>query len=516
MCSSDLVVPVATSATAMVFDLDSSIPMLVNDTAGTIKATTGGPVGGTAVAVLVRAGASLPSLNNAGTISAAAAATDTGITSLSAYAILDGTGNLTSIVNSGTISATATTLNNGAQIAVAAELSAATTGVTFNDTGIVIGDIRFGSSTSNQLIIEGVNASVNGKLSTVGLGRIAISVSSSGTGGSLTTSGPIRASSLTVGEGGTLVLGVGTGTTGITSNGNATFAATSHLDINAIALLPTDANITLIHSDTSLTFANYAATTSGIEVPFLFNGNLTKDAKNLTLSLQRKSATDLGLTGEDATLYEPAMQAAATDASFGAALSNLGNITAVKSVLNQLAPVANSASLAMFDTISDSNTNAVGARQRDIMLTPNPQAGGAFWAEGLYNMVQNSGGTKYSGNGEGGSFGVEYANNQGHIGAAFTFFRGNADEKSSRTASSNVQWYMFSPYAGIRAGNAFIDGQINVGAGQVRNERTVDTGTVTRVATGTIAAIESPLDQLTKTKPRRKRKPKSGTDEQGE
>lgn len=48
------------------------------------------------------------------------------------------------------------------------------------------------------------------------------------------------------------------------------------------------------------------------------------------------------------------------------------------------------------------------------------------------------------------------------------------------------------------------------------HEKLDTTAHYTRVATGTIAAIESPLDQLTKTKPRRKRKPKSGTDEQGE
>ena len=42
-------------------------------------------------------------------------------------------------------------------------------------------------------------------------------------------------------------------------------------------------------------------------------------------------------------------------------------------------------------------------------------------------------------------------------GNRITDIRGDADEKGSRSASSNVQWYMFSPYAGIRAGNAFID-----------------------------------------------------------
>jgi integrase/recombinase XerD len=48
------------------------------------------------------------------------------------------------------------------------------------------------------------------------------------------------------------------------------------------------------------------------------------------------------------------------------------------------------------------------------------------------------------------------------------------------------------------------------------HEKLDTTAHYTRIATGTIAAIESPLDQLTRTKPRRKRRPKPDTDTSGE
>lgn len=479
-----LVVPQPTNAAGLVIGLDASVPVLTNDANGVISAATGGVAGGNAVGLSILGTANLPTLNNSGTLSASATTTNTGISSLSAYAILDSSGKLTTINNSGTITATATTLDTGFQNAVAADLSVTTSAITFNNTGIVTGDIRFGSSTANQLNIEGAGAIVTGKIGAAGLGRVNIAVSGNGTGGTLATNGTIRAGTLTVGSGGTLDIGVGTGTTAITATGAVSFAATAHLDVRPVALLPTDATITLIHSDTSLTFADYAASTTNIEVPFLFNGNLSVDAKNLKLSLQRKTATELGLAGNNAILYEPAMQAAATDAELGAALSTLASSNEVKDVLDQLAPVANNASRAMFDAVTDNATGPVGNRQRSLMFAPASETGKGVWVESLYSMVKDTGGLGYSGNGIGGTIGFEYATEHGHAGIAMTYFRGTASENSTRNAETAAQWFMVSPYVGVRVDNMFVDGQLNIGAGSVRNGRTVETGTVTRMASG--------------------------------
>ena len=88
------------------------------------------------------------------------------MTALTAYAIFDQSGTLNSITNSGTISAIATILKNNGQVAIAADLALNTTGVTFTNTGTVIGAILFGSG-NDTLSVTGtaqVPALVNGNI----------------------------------------------------------------------------------------------------------------------------------------------------------------------------------------------------------------------------------------------------------------------------------------------------------------------------------------------------------------
>lgn len=120
---------------------------------GTITASVTGPESGEATAISIQQNASLPVINNSGTISAIATTTNPDfVTSLTAYGIFDASGTLNSITNSGTISAIATPLKNNAQIAVAADLSVNTTGVTFENMGTVAGDILFGSGPDTLTI----------------------------------------------------------------------------------------------------------------------------------------------------------------------------------------------------------------------------------------------------------------------------------------------------------------------------------------------------------------------------
>lgn len=126
---------------------------------GTISATVSGPESGDATAILISQYANFPSINNSGTISAAALTTNPKfVTGLTAFAILDQSGTLDSITNSGTISAIATTLANNAQTTVAVDLSVSSpalcgcTGVTFENTGTVLGAIRFG--TGNDTLTD--------------------------------------------------------------------------------------------------------------------------------------------------------------------------------------------------------------------------------------------------------------------------------------------------------------------------------------------------------------------------
>jgi uncharacterized protein with beta-barrel porin domain len=55
-------------------------------------------------------------------------------------------------------------------------------------------------------------------------------------------------------------------------------------------------------------------------------------------------------------------------------------------------------------------------------------------------------------------------------------------EKNPRTATADAHWYLFSPYLGFRADDFFLNAQFNAGASEVSGSRTVDVGSLTRVA----------------------------------
>jgi hypothetical protein len=144
------------TADALFLGSYADIPYLDNSNesgSGNISATVAGPEAGEATAISIQQNASLPTINNSGSITAIASTTNPDfVTSLTAYGIFDASGTLSLITNSGTILANATTLNNNAQIAVAADLAVNTSGVTFNNMGIVGGDILFGSGPDTLTI----------------------------------------------------------------------------------------------------------------------------------------------------------------------------------------------------------------------------------------------------------------------------------------------------------------------------------------------------------------------------
>jgi len=189
------------SANALYIGNYAVIPSIENSNesgSGSISASVTGPESGAAYALWIAplanydaAGgpcgttADCMSLDNSGTISAiATTTTPESVTGLSAYAIYDQSGTLDSITNSGTITANATTLKDNTQIAIAADLSLNTSGVTFTDTGTVNGAILFGSGndllsvtgTAQQAATVHGNINFGGCDSSVGNGDDALMI----------------------------------------------------------------------------------------------------------------------------------------------------------------------------------------------------------------------------------------------------------------------------------------------------------------------------------------------------
>jgi hypothetical protein len=472
--------PSATSATAMAFGFGTNVGNLTNDTLGAISATTGGPLGGNATAITIQGGATVSSLINKGTISANAVTTNDAITSLAAYAIQDKSGNLTSIVNNGTISATATPLANGQQLGIAADLSTRSGNTTFTDTGVVRGDILFGTFVGNSLTIEGASAIVTGRIRATGVVNVA--VSGNATGGTLVTNSAATLGTLNVGQGGTLNLQVGQATSVVSTTGNVTFDPASHLVLTPVSLLAASGNITLIRSNTAFAIPN--ATLATATVPFLYTGNVTQtDSKTLMLQYALKTPAALGLTGNSAAIFQPAVAAAAQDSPMSAVFAGLNSSAQVQAATQALLPTVSSASRTIALSITDSSTGAVGLRQRTLLMNGSPEADSAVWGQGFYNLFTDHSSAGYDAHGSGGTVGVDYSQAMmGHVGVALTIFEGTTTANAPQTSKTDVQWIDGSIYMGLRSGPYFFDGAFNIAGAKFAGKREVDIGNLSRTA----------------------------------
>ncbi len=481
---------------------------------GTIAASMNGDRGGVVTGIMIQSGGTLPSLTNYGTIDATARTTDANIAALSAIAINDQSGTLNTIVNHGRIAATATPLLNGAEVAIAADLSHSATAQRFYvlSGGDVVGDVIFGSSpAASTLIVEGSvtrttgnttvvdKSTVFGGIRATNGGVLDVEVSRLGTGGVLRTSN-VRATTLTVGSSGAVsfALDKNTGTGAlIATTGSSSFAANTDISVTPTSFLPTNGSYTLITSGgAGVHFDNFGATanlTGGSPFPFLFEGTFTADgqplnvasgnitAQSLNLTLRRKTATELGLQGNAAAIYEPLAAAALNDDVFGAALLTLDSAAEVQAAVANTVPDIAGGMRALTVAMTDQATGVIGTRQRSLITAPpGTRDEFRFWAQEFYNNVAFNGTeshTGYGGAGQGVSVGVEWgALASGRFGAGYTFFSSQEVERHPRETKTNGDWHMLSAYGAWTIGDFFVAPQVNVGVAEFKTRRAIVVG----------------------------------------
>ena len=457
-----------------------------------------GPAAGTPLTALNHG--TLPSLVNLSTISALATSTDPNVTGLAAFAIDDQSGTLNSVTNTGRIATSISILRDFSQQSVAADLSRSTQAQTFINTGTVTGDIRFGSAgmngavAGNQLTIEGVNALVDGSITSAGAGTLDIHVSEGGGSGTLQTVNT-RARVLNVGSKGAVNFSLNR-TIGIApliaTTGGATLAADTTMALNPTTFLQDNTAYTLIGGGGTVRLLNPQATTAGLGVPVLFKGTVACDGgpctqttptdfSALTLSLTRKTAAELGLSGNSARIYEPLADAAIADDLFGSSLVGLTDLGQAQAAIAAAVPDIAGGMRALSIAMTDQATGVVASRQRALMTAPpDTRTDLRFWAQEFYSHVsQDSSATStgFGGAGQGVVLGAEWGSSQSRYGIGYTFFSSQETERQPRDTKTNGDWNLVSAYAGWRFGDAFISPQVSVGSGDFANRRTVPTGT---------------------------------------
>jgi hypothetical protein len=386
----------AASATALHVNSGVIAPILRNE--GTIAAAlSSDAVGATARAVIIEAGANVTALQNSKTISATVVGQKA-----DAAAIVDRSGTLSEIENTGTISAGRTLTDvtqpiSGRNIAI--DASANTTGVhliqstTTGATGApaINGSVSLGSGGDRVEILAGSlagdldlgaganaltidnGATVRGALNAAG-GTVALGV---GTGTlQINNASQLKLTSLNLGAGSSLILTadpVAGLATSLDVAGTANIASGAKIGLRLSSIQLGSSTYTLIRAN-QLNAGTIDSSLLG-NTPFLYTSSLQTNAAagTVTATLSLKTAAQLGLPATTAGAYQAVLANIGKDSGLTGALLIQNTRSGLINLYNQLLP---NHSGSVFNIMAAS----VSAFGRPLDDRQDP-VGGGFWLQ---------------------------------------------------------------------------------------------------------------------------------------
>ena len=390
--------------------------------------------------LVIDAGATTSTLNNSGTITA----TVSGEKGTS-YAILDNAGTLTTINNTRTISAyvvatddeydtdDSDTLASNETVtgkAIAIDVSKNTTGVTITQTGVndgddgddgvadtdtdgdgvddadepaIVGKILFGSDDdtlnvqngtvigaisfgdgADKLIIDG-GAYVLTSLSDSD-GRLDITVGNGVLG--LTNTNDLKVTNLTLGASSKLIFSIdpaaGTWTRIVADN--ATIATGANLGLVFNNLLTTASTFEVIKAGT-LTAGDISQDLLG-DAPYIYVANAYQSGNSIDIDVRRRTATEAGMTHNQASAYDAVFAALSKNSSIAAAFLNQNTRDGFYNLYNQMLP---DQGLGMFSAMQAVNQqiSAATAIRPDLIERYGPDS---VWVQQINTMVRRKDG----------------------------------------------------------------------------------------------------------------------------
>jgi hypothetical protein len=340
------------NATAIHIGSGANVPQIL--LSGSTNATGGGTATTAAQGILIDAGATVNSITNSGNMLITRSGTDG-----TAAGIVDRSGTVALVQNSGSISiVSASTLGTSAS---AIDLSSTPTGaivrqvaaasgkpapailgnVKFgsgNDSldiqaGSVIGNVDFGGgadalSLSNGLF-RGTLANTNGLAVTLGSGSTL----------DLRNAGTVNLASLTAASGAALGVKIGDSThTLYNVSGTANFASGAKFVLTFDHVGTAAGTYTIVSAGNLVGGQNL--TSSSVNLPFLFDSTLTANnaTGQVTLSVQRKTNSELGLNRSEASVIDAALVAADTDNAVAGVFLGATDAQTLKVNLQQMLP----------------------------------------------------------------------------------------------------------------------------------------------------------------------------------
>lgn len=447
---------VKADATGLRLGAGATAPSLAN--AGTLKAQATATDAVNARALRLDAGASLAELDNTGAIVAAISGSKG-----SATAVLDLAGSLRTITNTNQISATITPATAGATVAgqaVALDLRANTAGVTVRQqansvttvTPAIRGDVLFGAGAARLELLAGTldgavafgsgadvltldgGAKLTGALTDAG-GGLSIDI----VRGRITATNAqaVALTSLDLGGAGELVLTLDPAAGSATRfdvAGQARLASGAKLGLRFASKLAGPASFTLIKAGT-LVSGGLDQSLLGA-TPWLYKSSLRVDAaQNAVIAdVRRRTSAEAGLTSAEASAYDAVFANFDRDAAVRDALLAKTDEAGFAGLYDQMLP---DHAGGLFQSMAQAATAAGRALDQGPGLLPRdrPRA----WTQEIAFIVKRDAGrgSSYDATGFGLAGGLETADNGlGVLGVQSNFVTIDVDEKGSAAAES--------------------------------------------------------------------------------
>lgn len=229
--------------------------------------------------------------------------------------------------------------------------------------------------------------------------------------------------SINVGANGTLGVYVD-GTTGTSSKlvaDTANFASGAKISAKVTSLAKAEGTYTVLSAGTLTGGANVGS--SALNLPVLFKGTVAAVGNDVTLTIARKSAAEIGLNVPQSQAYSAILANAAQDRLLQSSLLQAADTATLQTQFNQMLPDYAGGSLDLL-----TRGTRLAARRIDDDSSWFTISSAGAWIEPIYFKGKKTAGATqgYSNSGGGLSLGFEKALGFGHVGGSFTYFSGNS------------------------------------------------------------------------------------------
>lgn len=379
-----------------------------------------------------------------------------------------------------------------------AYLGTGTNTVKLSDDAKWIGNIDFGTSGGGSLAMAGASRftgqlQYNDTAGSLTIGDTAIWAGTIKGGSNLAVTvngGQFNANStatntvksLTVNSGGTLGVYVdgATGTASKLVADTVTFNSGAKIGVTVTSFAKAAGTYDIVSAGT-LTGASNVTTTS-LSLPILFKGSIAATGNDLTLTIARKTATELGLTTPQAAAYDAIVANAANYTNLQSSLLQISTTSGLQTQFNQLMPdYAGGA----YDFVSRSSRMAAQHIADDSSLYSISSSN--MWVEPIYfHATKDQNDTAgFTTSGAGLSIGLGRNTAIGNVGGYFVWTSGSANGTSQQDLHvNNIE---FNAFWRKGFGNLYTFARVGYGKSSFRLNRTF-TGAVSG-ATLTYSAL---------------------------